>query len=56
MQDRVIPVARTWDLVRTIPNSDAHLFSNCGHWSQVEKADEFNGVLAGWFAARGLGA
>ena len=56
MQDRVIPASRTWELAQTIPNADAHLFSQCGHWSQVEKAGEFNTVLADWFAARGFGA
>lgn len=56
VQDKVIPVSRTWDLVQTIPHADAHLFSQCGHWSQVEKADEFNAVISDWFTARGLGA
>lgn len=45
MQDRVIPVGRTWELVNTIPRADAHLFSRCGHWSQVERAEEFNTVI-----------
>lgn len=44
-QDRVIPVSRTWDLLNTIPNADAHIFSQCGHWSQVERAEEFNAVI-----------
>jgi len=46
MQDVVIPPSRTWDLVQVIPNADAHIFSQCGHWSQVERADEFNAVVS----------
>ncbi|GAB2803382.1 alpha/beta fold hydrolase [Streptomyces daliensis] len=45
MQDVVIPVSRTWELLNTLPNADAHLFSQCGHWSQVERAEEFNEVV-----------
>lgn len=48
MQDAVIPVSRTWDLVQTIPHADAHLFSQTGHWSQVERSEEFNQVIIEW--------
>ena len=44
-QDVVIPVSRTWDILNIVPNADAHIFSQCGHWSQVEKSDEFNTVI-----------
>lgn len=44
-QDVVIPASRTWELLNTIPHADAHLFSRCGHWSQVERAEEFNEVV-----------
>ncbi|MBC9732883.1 alpha/beta fold hydrolase [Nocardioides marmotae] len=50
--DVVIPVSRTWDLLRTIPGADAHVFGSCGHWSQVERAAEFNRVVGDWLAAR----
>ncbi|MBZ8176726.1 alpha/beta fold hydrolase [Corynebacterium poyangense] len=45
VQDAVIPVQRTWDLLNTIPHADAHIFSQCGHWSQVERSTEFNEVI-----------
>jgi 2-hydroxymuconate-semialdehyde hydrolase len=54
MQDVVIPVSRTWELVNIIPNADVHLFSQCGHWSQVERADDFNEVLAQYLRAAGV--
>lgn len=44
-EDSVIPAVRSWDLARIIPDSELHLYSNCGHWSQVERADEFNRLV-----------
>lgn len=48
VQDRVIPVSRTWDILNVVPHADAHIFSQCGHWSQVERAEEFNEVVGKW--------
>ncbi|MGO1726166.1 alpha/beta fold hydrolase [Glutamicibacter ardleyensis] len=48
VQDVVIPVSRTWELLNLIPNADAHIFSQCGHWSQVERAEEFNQVVSSY--------
>lgn len=56
VQDVVIPVSRTWELLNIIPNADAHIFSQCGHWSQVERAEEFNAVLKQYLAAHGISA
>lgn len=50
MQDHVIPVSRTWEILNTIPHADAHIFSQCGHWSQVERADEFNEVVSSYIS------
>lgn len=55
VQDVVIPVSRTWELLNIIPNADAHIFSQCGHWSQVERAEEFNTVIRQYLTARGAG-
>lgn len=50
--DVVIPVSRTWDILNVVPNADAHIFSQCGHWSQVERAEEFNQVIMQWLSTR----
>lgn len=52
VQDVVIPVTRTWDLLRVIPHADAHIFGQCGHWSQVERAEEFNIVIGDYLTSR----
>ncbi len=54
VQDVVIPVSRTWELLNVIPTADAHIFSQCGHWSQVERADEFNTIVKQYLASRGV--
>ena len=56
VQDAVIPVSRTWDLVNVIPHADAHIFSQCGHWSQVERADEFNEVVGAYLRRHASGS
>lgn len=40
--DRVVPFEHTLRLVRLIQDSRAHLINRCGHWAQLEHADEFN--------------
>lgn len=54
VQDVVIPVSRTWELLNLIPHADAHIFSQCGHWSQVERAAEFNLILKQYLRAQGI--
>lgn len=53
-QDVVIPVSRTWDILNVVPNADAHIFSQCGHWSQVEKATEFNEIVTQYLKNHGV--
>lgn len=44
-QDTVIPLARSLALAEAMEHADLHVFSQCGHWSQVEKATEFNELV-----------
>jgi 2-hydroxy-6-oxo-octa-2,4-dienoate hydrolase len=43
--DRVIPVDNAYRLARLIDRSELHVFGRCGHWTQIEWADEFNALL-----------
>ncbi|MCG8274114.1 alpha/beta fold hydrolase [Aquamicrobium sp. NLF2-7] len=43
--DRVIPVDVSRRLFELLPNAELHLFSNCGHWTQIEKAARFNAIV-----------
>ncbi len=53
VQDVVIPVSRSWDILNTVPNADAYIFNQCGHWSQVEKSEQFNQVVAQYLRQHG---
>ena len=37
-------------MLRYIQGAQMHVFSNCGHWAQVEHADEFNRLATDFFS------
>ena len=43
--DQVIPLDNAYRLLQLIPRSELHVFGRCGHWSQIERADDFNAEL-----------
>jgi pimeloyl-ACP methyl ester carboxylesterase len=45
-EDRMIPAEWSWKVHHWLPNSDLHVFSHCGHWSQIERAQNFNELAA----------
>ena len=44
-EDRVIPVELGLDMLDVLPNADLHVFSGCGHWTQIERATDFLAVV-----------
>ncbi|EXJ11816.1 MULTISPECIES: alpha/beta fold hydrolase [Nitrincola] len=40
--DRFVPMDTGLKLLAHIPNSELHLFNQCGHWAQWEHAERFN--------------
>ncbi|WP_432984051.1 alpha/beta fold hydrolase [Dactylosporangium sp. CA-233914] len=44
--DRVVPYEHSLNLLARIPNSRMVLLNRCGHWAQIEHADEFNRLVA----------
>ena len=49
-EDRVIPLDRSLQLAQAIPHADLHVFSQCGHWSQVERAADFNRLVSAYLS------
>lgn len=45
-EDRVVPLEVSLSMLQLLPSADLHVFSQCGHWTQIERADEFNRVVA----------
>jgi pimeloyl-ACP methyl ester carboxylesterase len=44
-QDKVVPVEVAWNMVRLLGNADLAVFARCGHWTQIERAGDFNEVV-----------
>jgi 2-hydroxy-6-oxonona-2,4-dienedioate hydrolase len=44
--DRTVPYENALRLVSLIPDSRLVLFNRCGHWAQLEHAEEFNRLVA----------
>lgn len=40
-------------MLRRFQNARLHVFSRCGHWAQVERANEFNRLVLDFFGAAG---
>lgn len=43
--DRMLPVEGGLFGFRQMPNAELHIFSNCGHWAQVERKDDFERIV-----------
>lgn len=49
--DRVVPLETSLRYLQLLRNADAHIFGNCGHWTQIEKKDAFNALVRDFFSA-----
>ena len=45
-EDRVVPLSVSVTMLDLLPNADLHVFSRCGHWTQIERAAEFSALVA----------
>jgi pimeloyl-ACP methyl ester carboxylesterase len=45
-EDKVVPLQVSVTMLGLLPNADLHVFSACGHWTQIERADEFSAVVS----------
>ena len=44
-EDKVVSTEVSWTMVNLLGDADLHVFARCGHWTQIERADEFNAVV-----------
>jgi 4,5:9,10-diseco-3-hydroxy-5,9,17-trioxoandrosta-1(10),2-diene-4-oate hydrolase len=49
--DRMLPLEGAFFATRRMPNADLHIFSNCGHWAQVERKAAFEALVREFFTA-----
>src|SRR5258705_10196919 len=45
-EDKVVPLSVSVKMLGLLPNADLHVFSHCGHWTQIERADEFSALVS----------
>jgi pimeloyl-ACP methyl ester carboxylesterase len=45
-EDQIVPADVAWRMLHLLPDADLHVFARCGHWTQIERADDFNRVVA----------
>jgi 2-hydroxy-6-oxo-octa-2,4-dienoate hydrolase len=43
--DQIIPLGNALHLLNTVPDVRLHVFGNCGHWTQIEHAEEFSRLV-----------
>ncbi|MCH8531025.1 MAG: alpha/beta fold hydrolase [Saccharospirillum sp.] len=49
-EDRIIPLHTSWTLSQWIPKAQLHVFSQCGHWTQIEQASRFTRLVTDFFS------
>jgi pimeloyl-ACP methyl ester carboxylesterase len=49
-EDQVIPVQTSLRLEELIDNADLAVFSHCGHWSMIERTEDFNRTVGEFFS------
>jgi 2-hydroxymuconate-semialdehyde hydrolase len=40
-EDRVIPISTSLELIQLLENAELHVFGKCGHWTQIERTEDF---------------
>jgi len=50
-EDQIIPPENSTRLFHLIDQAQLHMFGHCGHWTQIEKVDEFCKVVDGFLSA-----
>jgi 2-hydroxymuconate-semialdehyde hydrolase/2-hydroxy-6-oxo-octa-2,4-dienoate hydrolase len=49
-EDKVVPMQVSVTMLGLLPYADLHVFSSCGHWTQIERADEFSSLVSDYLA------
>ena len=50
-EDQVIPVQTSLRLEELIDNADLNVYSHCGHWSMIERTEDFNRTVRHFFSS-----
>ena len=47
--DQIVPLGNSYKLHALIEHSDLHVFGECGHWTQIERKDQFAKLAMDFF-------
>lgn len=50
--DKIVPLETSLYLLQHLPNVQLHVFGQCSHWIQVERAESFNQLLTQFFTGK----
>jgi len=50
-EDKVIPLASSLRIFDLLPNAELHVFGHCGHWTMIERRDDFNALVMRFLGA-----
>ena len=53
-EDVIVPAECSIEFNQVIPNSELHIFGNCGHWTQIEMRDRFVELVIPFLKRAGL--
>lgn len=51
-EDVIVPVAQSIRFNQLIPNSELHVFGQCGHWTQIEKRERFIALVTAFLTGQ----
>jgi pimeloyl-ACP methyl ester carboxylesterase len=54
-EDRVVPVDVAWTMLNVLPDADLLVLARCGHWTQIERAADFNAAVIRFLGLAGAG-
>jgi 2-hydroxymuconate-semialdehyde hydrolase len=49
--DQIVPLSNSLKLHSLLQHSDLHVFGECGHWTQIERKDQFLALVMNFFAS-----
>ena len=50
-EDKVVPLSASLQMFGLLPNADLHVFGHCGHWTMIERRDDFNALVMQFLTA-----
>jgi pimeloyl-ACP methyl ester carboxylesterase len=50
-EDKVVPLGASLRMFELLPDAELHVFGRCGHWTMIERRDDFNALVLRFLGA-----